>query len=97
MYVRVFVYKYMKHICLYVTSDVCVCVIYLLICCQSYKGRILRIRLECCAMWQFVLEVNFKHRNCLSHCSISVRRHYDQGNFYKIKPLIEGFLTISES
>jgi hypothetical protein len=33
---------------------------------------------------------------CLSHCSIVVKRHHDQGNSYKRKHLMEGFLTVSE-
>jgi len=33
----------------------------------------------------------------LSCCSIAVKRHHDQGDFYRRKHLIGGFLTVSES
>lgn len=33
---------------------------------------------------------------CLSHCSITVQRHHDQGNYYKRKYLIGALLTVSE-
>jgi hypothetical protein len=40
---------------------------------------------------------------CLSHCSIAVKSHPDQGNLYKRKHLIEdfnlteGLVTVSEA
>lgn len=33
---------------------------------------------------------------CLSCCSVAVRRHHDQGNFYKRQHFIGGLLTVSE-
>ena len=34
------------------------------------------------------------HSGCLSHCSIAVKRHYDQDNSYKRKHLTGGLPTV---
>jgi hypothetical protein len=44
------------------------------------------------------LEGRIRVTPCLSHCSIAVKRHHDQGNSYKRKYLTGGWgeLTVSE-
>lgn len=43
-------------------------------------------------VWLAVVVVVF----CLSYCSVVVMRHHDQGNSYKDKHIIRGWLTPSE-
>ena len=42
-------------------------------------------------------EILSRVSSCSSHCSIAVKRHKDQANSYKRKPLTGGLHTISEA
>lgn len=69
---------------IYVHINVCMCDIVPTYMCQFYKERIWRVSLQLWARWQLDIEVSPMHRGCLSHCSMSIRRHHAQGNFYKM-------------
>ena len=69
----------------------CICVVYACMClCYFVCLCVFNVVLCVCVC------VPMHIYTYLSHCFISMKRSYDQGNSYKRKHLIAGLLTVSE-